>query len=67
MIDVLAEELENENEYEMKNETPQKGLGLGATKRLTPLSFPGVSAGGEGVITNDFSVDDKKELSEMKT
>ena len=59
MMGVLAEEQNNENEdealVEASNtsgyETPQKEIGLGATKRPTPLGLSGLSAGpgGEGL------------------
>ena len=77
MMDVLAEELENENEDELKDETlveasdsdmyetPQKGLGIGAKTRPTPLGFPGLSAGGGGgAITKKFVIDEEEMLGE---
>ena len=45
-------------------EAPQMGVGLGATTRLTPLGFLGLSAGGGGAITKKFVIDDEEALAE---
>ena len=76
-MDVLVEELGNDNEDEAEDETLveetdscvyetlQKGLGIGAATRPTPLGFPGLSAGGGGgAITKKSVINDEEMLVE---
>ena len=73
MRDVSAEELGNDDEDETLveeselgvYETPHKGLGIGVMTRPTPVGLiPGLSAGGGGVMTNKFAIDEEDMLVE---
>ena len=76
MMEALAEELDSEDEDEMKDEakveasdpfeyeTQENGLGIGSITRPTSLCFPGLSAGGEGAIMMQFLIDDEEKLVE---
>ena len=68
MRDVVAEEEKKKKETddededmtpdESEYETPQNGIGLGATTRPTPLGFPGLSAHGWRKRSNHQGVSD---------
>ena len=75
MRDVSTEELGNENEDEAKDEalseesesgvheTPHQGTGIGVTTRPTPVGLiQGLSAGGGGIMTKKFAIDDEEML-----